>query len=120
MVGSGSLLGFWAVFNSVFKVGFPSGMLNSACGMSSAVSNLSVVDKYFKKEFGSWIKIPGHFQLFQLMDFSKRFGLVPYQGQGEGRIDNLSFTRGNGVKVFLTPVATDQYLSVDDAICVNL
>ena len=54
------------------------------------------------------------------MDFSKRFGLVPYQGQVEGRIDNLSFTRGNGVKVFLTPVATDQYLSVDDAICVNL
>ena len=52
------------VFNFVFKVGFPSGMLNSARGMSSAVSNLSVIDKYLKKEFRSWIKIPSHSQLF--------------------------------------------------------
>ena len=46
------------VFSSVFKVGFP-----SAGGMSSPVSNLSVVDKYFQ-EFRSWIKTPGHFQMF--------------------------------------------------------
>ena len=49
------------VFSSVFKVGFPSGISDSAGGMSSAVSNLSVVDKYFPKEFRSWIKTPGHF-----------------------------------------------------------
>ena len=36
------------VFRSVFKVGFPSGISNSAGGMSSAVSNLGVVDKYFQ------------------------------------------------------------------------
>ena len=37
------------VFSSVFEVGFPSGISNSAGGMSSAVSNLSVVDKYFQE-----------------------------------------------------------------------
>ena len=37
------------VFSSVFKVGFPSGISNSVGGMSSAVSNLSVVDKYFQE-----------------------------------------------------------------------
>ena len=51
------------VFSSVFKVDFPSGISNSAGGISSAVPNLSVVDKYFQ-EFRSWIKTPGHFQMF--------------------------------------------------------
>ena len=86
-----------------FKVGFSSGMLNSAEEMSSAFSNLSVVDKYFKKELDRGSNT-GTFSDYLINGlYSNRFGLVPYPVWGEGRrIIDLSFARGNSVDDFLT------------------
>ena len=77
-------------------------MLNSAEEMSSAFSNPSVVDKYFKK--GS--DRGPNTRLFSEDPFNglyyNRFGLVPYPVWGEGRmITDFSFARGNSVNDFL-------------------
>ena len=52
------------------------------------------------------------------MNFSNRFGLVPYSGQSEGRMV-IVFRKGNQRQGLPDSVATVQYSSVDDAICIN-
>ena len=90
--------------------------------MSSAFSNLSVVDEYFKKELdrGSNTGPFSDDPINRL--YSNRFGLIPNLVKGEWRmIIDLSFPRGNSINDFIpVSVAMVKYTSVDDAIALTI
>ena len=66
-------------------------MFNSAEEMSYAFSNLSVVDRYFKKEEDRGSNT-GPFSINGL--YSNRLGLVPYPVRSEGRMIIVCVSQG--------------------------